>query len=133
MAQRPAHLGPTQATERGAALALLPIAATLGYYLLPLSLQELPLVQFTPQILAYLALALWATYNRPVVARLGLDTAGLRNGLWWAVLVGVVLGALNTLVILKIVPALGYDIMFLKDTPHAHIPPFIMVPWLNTK
>jgi len=129
MAQGPAHVGPTQPPERGAALALLPIAATLSYYSLPLSLQEQPLVQFAPQILAYLALALWATHNHPVVTRLGLDTAGLRNGLRWGLLVGVVLGALNTLVILEIVPALGYDITFLKDTPHAHLPLAIMVPW----
>ena len=81
MAQGPAHVGPTQPPERGAALALLPIAATLSYYSLPLSLQEQPLVQFAPQILAYLALALWATHNHPVVTRLGLDTTGLRNSL----------------------------------------------------
>ena len=129
MARGPIHLSSPQATERGTALALLPIAGTLGYYILPASLQEQPRVQFAPQILAYLALAVWATHNHPVIARLGLNTAGLRNGLRWGLLIGVVLGALNTLVILTIVPALGYGITFLQDTPHAHLPLAIMVPW----
>ena len=45
----------TQAKEWGAALALLPIAATLGFYALPVSLQEQTLVLSAPQIVAYLA------------------------------------------------------------------------------
>ncbi len=118
-----------RASERGAALALLPIAATLGYYLLPFSLQEKPLVQFTPQLVAYLALALWASQNHAAGSRLGIDRAGLRKGLRWGSLIGMALGCLNTLVILKLVPAMGYDITFLKDTPHAYIPFVVMVPW----
>lgn len=129
MAQGPAHVGPPHASERGAVLALLPLAATLGYYLFPFSLQEKPLVQFIPQLVAYLALALWASQNHAAGSRLGLDRAGLRKGLRWGSLMGVALGVLNTLVILKLVPAMGYDITFLKDTPHAHIPLFLMVPW----
>ena len=49
-----------QAEERGAALALLPIAATLAYYALPEWVQAQRLVQFVPQLIAYLGLALWA-------------------------------------------------------------------------
>ena len=52
------HATPTQAEEWGAALALLPIAATLDFYALPVSLQEQTLVQFAPQIVAYLSLRL---------------------------------------------------------------------------
>ena len=48
------HATPTQAQEWGAALALLPIAATLGFYALPTSLQEQTVVVFVPQIVAYL-------------------------------------------------------------------------------
>ena len=67
------HATPTQAKEWGAAQALLPIAATLGFYALPPSLQEQTLVQFAPQIVAYLALGLWAAHNRDIVSRLGLE------------------------------------------------------------
>lgn len=119
-----------QAHERGAALALLPIAATLVFYNLPTSLQELTLLQFTPQILAYLALALWATYNRPALPLLGLYPRGLPAGLWWGVAIGLGLGGLNTIMILTAIPAMGFDITFLKDTPHARIPLALMLPWV---
>ena len=119
-----------QANERGAALALLPIAATVVYYLLPASLQEQPLIQFAPQLLAYLALALWATRNRSVLPLLGLHAQGLGSGLWLGLVIGLSLGCLNTVMILKAVPAMGFDITFLKDTPHARVPLLIMLPWL---
>lgn len=118
-----------QAAERGAALALLPIAATLDYYVLPPSLQEQVLVQFAPQILAYLALGLWATHNHNILSRLGLERGKILAGLRWGFLTGLVLGGLNTIVILSIYPHLGYDIRFLKTIPHARVPVWIMVPW----
>lgn len=118
-----------QVNEQGAALALLPIAATLVFYILPASVQKQTLVQFAPQLLAYLALALWATYNRPPLPLLGLHPRGLRSGLWLGLGVGLGLGALNTILILKTIPAMGFDIMFLKDTPHASIPLALMLPW----
>lgn len=110
-------------------MALIPIAATLIYYLLPASIQEPTLVQFMPQILAYLAFALWSASNGDRASRLGLTTAGMRPSLRRGVLTGLVLGSLNTLVILVVYPALGYDISFLTGTPHAQLPVFIMVPW----
>lgn len=123
------HATPAQADERGAALALLPIATTLAFYALPASLQEQPLIQFAPQLIAYLALGLWASRNRNVVARLGLEKekigAGLRRGL----VTGLLLGGLNTFVILSVYPHLGYDISFLTATPHAQLPLLVMVPW----
>ena len=119
-----------QANERGTALALLPIAATIVYYLLPASRQERTLFQFAPQVLAYFALALWTTQNRPVLPLLGLHPRGLKSGLWWGLLIGLGLGSLNTIIILKAIPAMGFDIAFLKDTPHARIPLPIMLPWL---
>ena len=94
------HATPAQAKERGAALALLPIAATLGFYALPASLQEQTLVLFAPQIVAYLALVLWATHNRDIVSRLGLEKGKVRDGLRWGLLTGLLLGCLNTFVIL---------------------------------
>lgn len=119
-----------QANERGAALALLPIAATLAFYILPASLQEQPLIQFAPQLLAYLALALWSRHNRPLLPLLGLHPHGLKSGLWWGLVIGLGLGCLNTALILKAIPALGFDITFLKNTPHARIPLALMLPWV---
>ncbi len=121
---------PRPAIERGTALALLPIAATLAYYALPPSLQDQTTVQFAPQLLAYAAMGLWAAQNTAIRARLGLTpgaltTGGLPSGL----LVGLLLGGVNTVVILAVVPSLGYDIGFLKDTPHGRLPLPLMVPW----
>lgn len=124
---RPAHS--TQAKERGAALALLPIAATIDYYALPSSLQSQTLVQFAPQIVAYLALALWVSHNDHRLARLGLFPHGWKQGLGWGLVTGLALGSVNTLIILLSVPSLGYDITFLASTPHAQLPVFVMLPW----
>ena len=124
------HATPAQAEERGAALALLPTAATLDFYALPASLQEQTLVQFVPQILAYLALGFWASRNRDIVSRLELEKGNVRDGLYWGLLTGLLLGCLNTFVILSAYPHLGYDISFLKTTPHGQLPLLVMVPWL---
>ncbi len=118
-----------QAKEWGTALALLPIAATLTFYALPASLQEQTLVLFAPQIAAYLALSLWAAHNRDVISRLGLEKGNLRNGLRWGLPTGLLLGCMNTFVILSAYPHLGYDISFLKTTPHGRLPLMAMVPW----
>jgi membrane protease YdiL (CAAX protease family) len=120
---------PAQAKEWGTALALLPIASTLGYYTLPASLQEQTLILFAPQIIAYLALAVWARRNRNIVSRLGLEKMNIRDGLRWGLLTGLLLGSLNTFVILSVYPHLGYDISFLKTTPHGRLPLLVMVPW----
>jgi len=44
-------------------------------------------------------------------------------------LIGLLLGCLNTFVILSAYPHLGYDITFLKTTPHGRLPLLVMVPW----
>lgn len=123
------HTTPAQAEEWGAALALLPIAATLVFYALPASLQKQTLVLFAPQILSYLALGFWAAHNRDTVSRLGLEKGNVRDGLRWGLLTGLLLGCLNTFVILSAYPHLGYDIRFLKTTPHGRLPFLVMVPW----
>ena len=120
---------PAQAEEQGAALALLPIAATLAFYALPSSLQEQTLVLFAPQIVAYLTLGFWAAHNRDIVSRLGLEKWKVRNGLRWGLLTGLLLGCLNTFVILSVYPYLGYDISFLKNTLHGRLPLLVMIPW----
>ena len=123
------HATPAQAEERRAALALLPIAATPAFYTLPVSLQEETLVQFAPQILAYFALGLWALHNPTIVSRLGLEKGNVWNGLRWGLLTGLLLGCLNTFVILTVYPHLSLDISFLKITPHGRLPLLVMVPW----
>ncbi len=120
---------PTQANEWGAALALLPTAATLGFYALPTSLQEQTLILFAPQIIAYFALGVWAMHNRDIVSLLGMEKWKVRSGLRWGLLTGLLLGCLNTFVILSVYPHLGYDISFLKATPHGRLPLLVMVPW----
>ncbi len=120
---------PAQAEEWGAALALLPIAATFAFYALPASLQGQTLVLFAPQFVAYLALGVWAAHNRGIVSRLGLEKGKVQDGLRWGLLTGLLLGCLNTFVILSVYPHLGYDISFLKTTPHGRLPFLVMVPW----
>lgn len=123
------HVIPAQTKEWGAALALLPIAATLGFYALPASLQEQGLVLFAPQIVAYLAFGLWAARNGNIVSRIGLEKQNFRDGVRWGPLTGLLLGCLNTFAILFVYPHLGYDINFLKITPHGRLPFLVMVPW----
>ena len=123
----PAPSPPTD--ERGAALALLPVAATIDYYALPAWLQSQPLVQFAPQLIGYLAFALWASYNGSVAIRIGSQRSQWRHGLRVGALTGTILGFVNSLVILRLLPSLGWDITFLRDTPHAAVPVQIMVPW----
>lgn len=118
-----------QAPERGAALALFPIAATGLFYCLPDFLQQERLIQFLPQVLAYVGFAIWSTQNTHRLQKLGLPLDRLRAGLLPGIITGVVLGTLNVLVILRLTRWLGYDIAFLKDTPHANIPLLVMVPW----
>ncbi len=130
MASGPDQLAPKQASNMGAALALLPIGATFGYYWLPASFQEQLLVQFAPQLLAYMGLGLWATRVSHVHAQLGLERGKIWNGFRWGAMIGLLLGALNTFIILAVYPSLGYDITFLKHTPHGQLPILLMVPWV---
>jgi membrane protease YdiL (CAAX protease family) len=126
----PARLGiSVEANERGALLALLPIAATIGYYALPDSLQEQILIQFAPQLIGYLALVLWAVHNDSVPRRLGLERERWNRGAKLGAVTGLLLGCLNSLVIILVLPWLGWDITFLTQTPHARVPVMVMVPW----
>ena len=115
--------------ERSAWLASLPIVATAFFYALPSDFQSNRAVQFFPQALAYATLLLWSARNTGVTDRLGLQPARFSQGLRWGLATGLVLGVLNVAVILWLVPALGHDITFLRDTPHARIPAAIMLPW----
>ena len=119
----------TQAGERGAALVLLPLTATILFYSSPTILQQHSLIQFFPQACAYAAFIAWSTINGSVVHRIGLARRLLPQGLHWGLLTGLTLGLINLLVILYLAPLLGGDYRFLAGTPHARIPLLIMVPW----
>ena len=123
----PAPSPPT--VERGAALALLPVAATIDYYALPGWLQDQPLVQFAPQLIGYLAFTLWASHNTSILSRIGLLRSQWRQGLRLGGVTGTLLGCVNWLMIVHLIPSLGWDIAFLRDTPHARVPVAIMLPW----
>jgi len=106
-----------------------PILATAFFYVLPFDFQSHQALQFLPQAVAYAALAAWTARNPGITARLGLRPAQLGQGLRWGLPTGLILGAANVGVILWLVPRLGHDIGFLLGTPHARIPPAIMLPW----
>ena len=116
--------------ERLSWLAWLPIVSTLLFYGLPGSVQQYGLVQFLPQILAYVGIGIWARHNTRLFHRFGLAPTRLWGGIGWGCLTGLLLGICNTIVILWLVPALGGGISFLKQTPHAQVPTFLMVPWV---
>lgn len=79
--------------------------------------------------MAYVALAAWAARNEDIAGRLGLRPAQLGEGLRWGTVTGLALGGANTGIVLWLVPRLGLDIAFLRETPHAHLPPAVMLPW----
>ena len=110
-------------------MAGLPILATVLFYALPADLQSHLAIQFLPQAVAYAALVWWASRNSDIMARLGLRPVQLGQGLRWGTATGLILGAANTGIILWMVPWLGYDTAFLRDTPHAQIPVAVMLPW----
>lgn len=116
--------------ERLAALALAPILVTGFYYALPAPFRDNLLIQFLPQLLAYLGLAIWASRNSEVVTRLGLSRDLAGQGLWWGLPTGLILGTFNAAVMLWLVPLLGGDIQFLRETPHARVPAVLMLPWV---
>ena len=115
--------------ERLAWLAGLPVLATALFYSFPPDFQSHRALQFLPQAVAYAALAWWAARNSDIAVRFGLRPPQFAQGLRWGIVTGLVLGATNAGIVLWMVPRLGYDIAFLRATPHAQIPPALMLPW----
>lgn len=115
-------------SERAAWLALLPILATGFYYTLPVSLQHNLWITFGPQLVAYASLAAWVRVNPGWTTALRLDTTHIRPGVKWGATVGLALGVVNVSLILLIIPTLGGEIDFLRDTPHATAPVWVMFP-----
>ncbi len=79
--------------------------------------------------MALVCLGVWVLRNREIPLKLGLTRDRISQGVQYGMFTGCLLGIFNTMVILKLVPALGEDIDFLLDTPHAHVPFWLMVPW----
>jgi len=131
MTAEPDRLALGQTPHQTSMLVLFPMGATFSYYALPLSLQANVFVQFVPQLLAYAALGLWASGTSQVADQLGLKREKIWDGVRWGTITGLLLGSLNTVVILSVYPSLGYDITFLKQTPHGQLPFFVMVPWFT--
>ena len=115
--------------ERAAGLAFLPVFATVGFYSLPPKWQSQLIIQFAPQLIAYLSLSVWAYQNVGRRIKLGLSINNIQPGIFWGTMTGIILGTLNTGVILFVIPALGLDITFLSQTSHAQLPFWAMVPW----
>src|SRR3989442_1123929 len=114
--------------EKSAWLVLVPGLATAWYYTLPGPLQQNLWITFSPQLLAYAALTLWALANPEWKSFLRLNREGIGTSLKWGALVGVALGAVNLSLILLIIPSLGGDVLFLRETPHAKAPVWVMFP-----
>ena len=117
------------AKEVVAGLAILPILATVSYYLLPESWQAHRLFQFAPQIISYVSFGIWAVCNTDIIHKLGLQPTKIRAGIRLGLLIGLLLGSFKTTLIVYGAPALGLGIAFLRNVPHAHIPLTVMVPW----
>ncbi len=125
----PAQVPASSDLEHSPWLCLIPILATGLYYWLPADWQALRTMQFLPQGSAYLAFGMWLACNEASVARLGLGAQLRAEGVRWGFRIGLALGVINASIILWVVPWLGRDILFLRETPHAQIPVLIMVPW----
>jgi membrane protease YdiL (CAAX protease family) len=108
---------------------VVPLAATAVYYLLPGAIRENHWIVFAPQIAAYGMLTLWLLQNRPWRQRLWLEPQRLLPALRWGMGVGLVMGAINLTSLLVLIPGLGGDITFLRETPHAQAPLWLMFPF----
>ena len=97
-------------SERVAWLAFLPIVVTGGFYVLPLNWQSQVLIQFIPQISAYLALGLWAFHNTNRISKLGLEPHKVGLGLQWGTITGILLGVTNSILIIFLIPTFGGSI-----------------------
>src|SRR3989475_11352065 len=78
---------PEALPEQSAWLALLPPLATALYYTLPVSFQQNLWITFSPQLLAYASLAVWALSNHAWKTLLRLDVQRIGPSLKWGALV----------------------------------------------
>ena len=115
--------------ERGAWLVVVPLLATILYYALPGDLRENIWLILSPQLAAYGMLAIWLVQNRSPCTRLRLESSRLLAALRWGGLIGLALGVINLTVLLWVIPGLGGNLSFLRETPHAQAPLWLMFPF----
>jgi membrane protease YdiL (CAAX protease family) len=80
-------------------------------------------------MVSLIALGVWISLNPEQSAQLYLQKNGVKGAISQGIAVGIGLGFFNLLVIVKITPWLGYSNKFLRETPHAGFPLWIMFPF----
>ncbi|HEY4485819.1 MAG TPA: CPBP family intramembrane glutamic endopeptidase [Nitrospiria bacterium] len=120
--------GPRQ--ERWALLALLPMVLTVGFSVLSFSSGASIVVTLIPQLSAYVCLAVWIRASDHWAERLFLTPVHFLKNAGFGFLTGLFTGGLNLWIILQVAPGFGYAYDFLRETPHARAPFFIMMPWV---
>lgn len=80
-------------------------------------------------MLSLLALGVWLRLNSEGFERLCLRKKGLKVAISKGIVVGGGLGLFNLMVIIKASPWLGYSNEFLRETPHADLPLWLMFPF----
>lgn len=106
-------------------LVFIPIIANILYYIFP-EKQTNMILLFLPQLLSYIMMAFWSWINGGKCPMINLHNYKLP--LIYGVLAGLFTGITNLFFILKITGWLGQGYEFLRETPHARISPFLMMP-----
>lgn len=111
--------------ERSNWLVFIPIAANIIYYLLPIKTTNIILL-FSPQLISYLMMISWAWIN----GRTGIKISwhNYKGFFGYGVIAGLFTGITNLFFILKVTEWLGLSYELLRETPHARIPPLLMMP-----
>jgi Type II CAAX prenyl endopeptidase Rce1-like len=115
--------------ERGSGLAIIPILLTFGYSVWTPFPRASVWTAMIPQVSGYLCLIAWSVINGHASSRLWIVNRNLRISLIYGGLTGILTGMFNLWVIVKLTPMLGYSFDFLRSTPHARMPFWLMVPW----
>lgn len=115
-------------SERLIFVSLFPVAAALVYYFFFFP-SALLLSVFFPLITAIFSLFLWLGVNSGGAEKLLLQKKKAKEAVAKGACVGIVLGLTNLFVILKLSPWLGYSPDFLRETPHAAFPFWVMFPF----
>jgi membrane protease YdiL (CAAX protease family) len=107
---------------------LIPFGSAVVYYIFFYPADPLLLV-FTPILLTFASLIYWCRHNGELFKRLRLRSEGIKGAIKIGVGAGVGLAIFNLFVILKLTVWLGYSYDFLRLTPHAHFPFWLMFPF----
>ncbi len=109
-------------------LLLIPLGSILVYYIFFYPSSHLLLV-FTPLILTLFSLIGWWRWDGGGFQHLRLRKEGLKEAVLMGAGAGAVLALFNLFVILKLTVWFGHSYDFLQQTPHAHLPIWLMLPF----